>query len=128
MSERSILNAIHDDDFARAKKLLQGDPSLATLQVAEARLYDARITHWLYAGDTPLHLAAAGYRVEIVELLLAGGADPTSRANHRQSSPLHYAADTCLTSPAWSGRKQVETMRSLLKAGASINAPDKNGA
>ena len=128
MSERSILNAIHDDDCMRVKKLLHGDPSLATLPVAEARLYDTRITHWLYVGDTPLHLAAAGYRVEIVQLLLAGGADPNSIANHRQSGPLHYAADTCLTSPAWRAPKQVDTIRSLLEAGAKINAQDKNGA
>jgi hypothetical protein len=73
-------------------------------------------------------LAAVGYRFEIVRLLLAAGADPNSVRNHRQSGPLHYAADTCLTSPAWNARRQVETLRCLLDAGAKINAPDKNGA
>ena len=128
MSERDILKAIVDDDCPSAKRLLQENPSLATLRIGEARLYETRIFHWIYVGDTPLHLAAAGYRVEIIQLLLAAGADPNSSLNHRQSGPLHYAADTCLTSPAWSARKQIETIRYLLKAGAKINAPDKTGA
>ena len=48
--------------------------------------------------------------------------------NHRQSGPLHYAADTCSISPDWNAGKQIETIRCLLKAGARINAQDKNGA
>jgi hypothetical protein len=125
---KQILSAIHDHDFTRAKRLLQADPTLATLQIGKARLYETKIVHWIYAGDTPLHLAAAGYRVEIVRLLLAAGAYPNSIMNHRQSGPLHYAADTCLASPAWSAHRQVETIRCLLEAGARINAQDKNGA
>ena len=128
MSESGLLGAIHDDDCAKVKRLLRGDPALATLQIGEARLYQTRIVHWIYSGDTPLHLAAAGYRVDIVQLLLAAGADPNSFTNHRQSGPLHYAADTCLTCRAWSAGKQVETIRCLLQAGARINAQDKNGA
>ena len=128
MSEPRILSAIDDDDCPTVKRLLHTDPSLATLQTSKARLYKTKILHWIYAGDTPLHLAAAGYRVDIVELLLAAGTDPNAATNHRHSSPLHYAADTCLSSPAWSARKQVDTLRCLLDAGARINAQDKNGA
>jgi len=127
MSE-NILKAIHDGDHSTVKRLLHTDRSLATLKIREPRLYQSKIVHWIYAGDTLLHLAAAGYRVEIVHLLLAAGADPNSCYNHRKSGPLHYAADTCLTSPSWNSRKQVETIRCLLKAGARINAQDKNGA
>src|SRR5581483_1409485 len=70
----------------------------------------------------------AGYRVKIVGLLLDAGADPNASHNHRQSGPLHYAADTCLISPAWNEKRQVETITRLLAGGARINAPDKNGA
>jgi hypothetical protein len=95
-----IIATILDDDPAAAKKLLQAEPALAARLIEKPRLYNSGIFHWIYAGDTLLHLAAAGYRVKIVELLLAFGADPNAAKNHRQSTPLHYAADGCITGPA----------------------------
>jgi hypothetical protein len=128
MSGDDILAAIDNDDRPAVKSLLQSDRTLATRRIGEARLYQTKITHWIYVGDTALHLAAAGRRVEIVRLLLAAGADANSCANHRQSGPLHYAADGCPDAPAWNAKRQVETIRCLLEAGAGINAQDKNGA
>ncbi|MDP1591945.1 MAG: ankyrin repeat domain-containing protein, partial [Prosthecobacter sp.] len=78
-------------------------------------------------GDTALHLAASGYRVEIIRLLLKAGANPNAATNHRRSSPLHYAADGFITGPAWDAARQVETIRCLLDAGADLHAQDKNG-
>ena len=75
-----------------------------------------------------LHLAAAGYRVEIVRLLLAAGADPNAAKNRRKSGPLHYAADGFITGRVWDAKKQVRTIRCLLQKGADINLQDKNGA
>ena len=75
-----------------------------------------------------MHLAAAGYRVEIVRLVLAAGADPNVAGKHRNSTPLHYAADGYITGPMWDAQRQVKTIRCLLEAGAEINAQDKNGA
>jgi ankyrin repeat protein len=124
----AILTAILDDDRPRARQLLKADPSLASRLIDEARLYQSKIFHWIYSGDTALHLAAAGYRVELVRLLLAAGADPNSRTNHRQSGPLHYAADGYITGPVWNAKRQVKTIQCLLDAGADINAQDKNGA
>jgi hypothetical protein len=124
----AILSAILNDDRPRARALLKSDPGLATRVIDKARLYQSKIVHWIYVGDTALHLAAAGYRVELVRLLLAAGADPNSAMNHRQSGPLHYAADGYLIGPAWNPEKQVQTIQCLLDAGAAINAPDKNGA
>jgi len=123
-----ILTAILDDDRSKVKKLLKGESRLATGLIEKPRLYESKIFHWIYAGDTALHLAAAGYRVEIVGLLLAAGADPNSAANHRRSGPLHYAAEGYIAGPDWNAKKQVETIKCLLDAGAEINAPDKNGA
>ena len=127
-SQNAILAAILDDDRPRARKLLKADPDLATGLITEARLYKSKIVHWIYAGDTALHLAAAGYRVELVRLLLAAGADPNSAKNHRQSGPLHYAADGYINGPDWDATRQVKTIQCLLEAGADINAQDKNGA
>jgi ankyrin repeat protein len=125
---KALLAAILDNDQSRLKKLLKADPGLATGRIDEARLYESKIAHWLYVGDTALHLAAAGYRVELVRLLLAAGADPNSTTNHRQSGPLHYAADGYINGPAWNAERQVKTIQCLLDAGADINAQDKNGA
>src|SRR5437879_3995682 len=124
----AILTAILDDDRPRVRKLLKADPRLATCLIDAARLYQSKIVHWIYVGDTALHLAAAGYRVEIVRLLLAAGADPNAAENHRQSSPLHYAADGFIGGPAWDAKRQVETIRQLLRKGANIHLQDKNGA
>jgi len=124
----AILTAILDDDRPEAKKLLKANPGLATRRIDEARLYESKIFHWLYVGDTALHLAAAGYRVELVQLLLAAGADPNSATNHRRSSPLHYTADGYITGPDWNAKRQVRTIQCLLDSGAGINIPDKNGA
>lgn len=123
-----LLAAILDDDRAKVRHRLRADATLATRLIDEARLYQSKIFHWIYVGDTALHLAAAGYRVEIVKLLLAAGANPNAARNHRQSGPLHYAADGYITGPAWDANRQVKTLRCLLGAGADLHAPDKNGA
>src|SRR6185295_11191445 len=120
--------AILDDDRPQVKKLLKADASLATRQIREAKLYESKIFHWIYVGDTALHLAAAGYRLEIVRLLVAAGADPNAAGNHRRGTPLHYAADGYITGPTWDAKKQLRTLQCLLEAGADINLQDKNGA
>ena len=124
----ALLKAIVEDDRKKVEALLRADAQFATSLIEEARLYEAKIFHWIYVGDTALHLAAAGYRVEIVKQLLAAGADPNATTNHRKSGPLHYAADGYVSGPAWDANRQVKTIRCLLDAGARINAPDKNGA
>lgn len=124
----ALLSAILEDDASRVKQLLREDPGLAVRQVAVAKLYDDKIFHWVYAGDTALHLAAAGYRDSIAKALLKAGADPNAAANHRRGTPLHYAADGSATSPAWDPKRQVKTLRLLLDAGAKVHAQDKNGA
>src|SRR6266404_319350 len=123
-----ILIAMLDDDRPKVKKLLKADPRLATGLIDTARLYESKIVHWIYVGDTALQHVAAGYRVELVRLLLAAGADPNSTTNHRHSGPLHYAADGYINGPDWNAKRQVETIQCLLDARAKINPQDKNGA
>src|SRR5689334_17855844 len=123
-----LLTAIIDDDRTAVSLLLTNDRTLATRLFTKAKLYQSKIFHWIYVNDTALHLAAAGYRVEIARLLVAAGADPNASSNHRRSSPLHYAADGYITGPAWDPEKQVQTIRYLLQQGAPINIGDKNGA
>lgn len=80
------------------------------------------IGHYLYAGDTALHLAATAHRRPIVELLVAHGADCRAR-NRRGAEPLHYAADGNHSDPA----AQAEVIVYLVTAGADPNALDKSG-
>ena len=123
-----MITAIVENDASASKRLLLADAGLAKLIIRRPKLYKLGILHWIYVGDTLLHLAAAGYRVEIVRLLLASGADPNAAGNRRKSSPLHYAADGFITGPAWGENRQVETIRCLLDHGAQLQLQDQNGA
>jgi hypothetical protein len=123
-----LLTAIVEDDRRAVDRLLKADSKLAQQLIRQPKLYRSKICHWIYVGDTPLHLAAAGYRVEIVRLLLASGANPNAAGNRRRSTPLHYAADGFITGPAWDAQRQVERLRCLLDHGAELHLQDMNGA
>jgi hypothetical protein len=123
----SLFQAILDDDRAEVKALLKTSPRSALEGAKTARLA-WELPHWIYVGDTALHAATAGYRVEIAKMLLAAGGDPSAAGNHRRSQPLHYAADGCPGNPLWDANRQVAMIRLLVDAGADISAQDKNGA
>jgi hypothetical protein len=80
------------------------------------------IKHYLYAGDTALHMAAAGFKSEIVQELIDRGADCSAK-NRRGAEPLHYASDA----NTWNPGAQAATIECLLRAGANPNAVDKSG-
>lgn len=114
------------DDVSR---LLAASPTLATAraEVGAARhnateFFFTEIGHYLYAGDTALHMAAAAFRRPIAMLLVAHGADCHAK-NRRGAQPLHYAADT----NHWEPTAQAETIEYLLSIGADPNALDKSG-
>src|SRR4051794_4856054 len=113
-----LLEAIVRDDIAKAKKFLDANPSLAVAENNRDTLFQSGIFHWLYEGDTALHLAAAGYGGKFVGFLLEAGGEPYAPHNRRKSGPLHYAADGYITGPAWDEKRQLKTIRRLLAAGA----------
>lgn len=127
MAERFqiLADAILADERARVKELLSQHPGLARASAPVDRL---EAVHWIYAGDTPLHVAAAAHRPEILKLLLAAGAEVSSAKNHRRGQPIHYASDGNPASESFDGDRQVRTLETLLKAGADLHARDKNGA
>jgi ankyrin repeat protein len=84
------------------------------------------IAHYMYAGDTALHIAAAAYRTLVVRQLVTLGASVTA-ANRRLQQPLHYAADGGPTAANWNPRAQAATITALIAAGADPNAIDKTG-
>jgi Ankyrin repeats (many copies) len=129
----ALFNAIVVRDQPAASRLLAESPALArqaavvgaTREEARAYFFDA-ISHYAYAGDTALHMAAAAYAVEIAADLIAKGADVGGR-NRRGAQPLHYAADGAPGSTYWEPEAQAAVVALLIKAGAVPNAVDKSG-
>ena len=129
----TLLRAIIADDAATASQLLAESPELANTRVQTGATrqratehYIVEIEHYLYAGDSALHAAAAAYRPAMTRLLVAGGAQVDAR-NRRGAQPLHYAADGAPGSRTWNPRAQAETVTCIIEAGADPNATDKSG-
>jgi ankyrin repeat protein len=116
-------------DIDEVSRLLATNPSLATMSSELGATRDnasafffSEIAHYLYAGDTALHMAAAGFRRPVAKLLVEHGADCRAR-NRRGAEPLHYAADA----NHWDPTAQAETIEYLLSVGADPNALDRSG-
>ena len=84
------------------------------------------VPHWLYRGDTPLHLAAAILAVEAASVLVAAGGD-TNAVNRRRAAPLHYACDPRPSGTTWNPDAQQSMIELLVSAGALIDAADMDG-
>jgi len=128
-----LLIAIASVDDAEVLAILTAAPALAQARVKEGARraaatdsYLSDIDHYVYAGDTALHVAAAAHRPEIVRELIRLGASVEAR-NRRGAAPLHYAADGNPTSPRWNPVAQAATIVGLIASGADPNAVDKNG-
>ena len=116
-------------DVDEVARRLAARPALATApaEVGATRqeasdYFFAEIAHYLYAGDTALHMAAAAFRRAVAELLVAHGADCRAR-NRRGAQPLHYAADA----NHWDPAAQASTIAYLLSVGADPDAADDGG-
>ena len=130
---REFVETIVSGDRATVIRLLDASPLLArasadhgaTRQAAKQNFFD-QIRHYIYEGDTALHMAAAAYQTGIADELIARGADVRAR-NRRGAEPLHYAVDGGPGLPAWSPSAQVQIIATLIRAGADPNAIDKSG-
>ena len=127
----TLVRTIVTADDAVAFHLLAANPALAkarfetgaTRQTAET-FYMDEIGHYIYAGDTALHPAAAAYRQEIVPKLIARGANVRAR-NRRGAEPLHYAVDGMPGSRRRNPPAQAVTVARLIAAGADPTPPIK---
>jgi hypothetical protein len=124
-----LVRLIAARDTSRIDHLLASMPQLAKVaaltgaSAQEAREYFFEsIQHYMYAGDTALHMAAASHDAPLCERLIDLGAD-IAASNRRGAQPLHYAADTNFKNVD----AQLRTIRSLCAAGAAPNAFDKSG-
>lgn len=129
----TLIRAIASRDRQGALRLIEASPDLArqvvvigaTRQVS-TDYYFKEIEHYVYGGDTALHIAAAAYSLEMSKELLIRGANVRAR-NRRGAEPLHYAVDGIPESHAWDPVAQVAVVTCLIEAGADPNSTDKNG-
>lgn len=129
----TLVEAVVAGDDVNALRLLDSSPLMtkeragsgATRQYAERNFFE-RIRHYIYEGDTALHMAAAAFRAGIVGELITRGADVRAR-NRRGAEPLHYAVDGGPGVSAWDPNAQAKIIAKLIRAGADPNATDKSG-
>ena len=81
-----FVRVVVDGDLDEVSRRLAVHPALATASsdVGATRqdastFFFTEIAHYLYAGDSALHMAAAAFRRPVAELLIAYGADCRAR-------------------------------------------------
>ena len=126
---REFAASVVAGDVAAVSRRLAEMPDLATAAAGDgatrsdsASFFFAEIKHYLYQGDTALHMAAAAFARPVAEQLVAHGADVRA-ANRRGAQPLHYAADA----NHWNPDAQAATIAYLTSVGADPGAVDRSG-
>jgi ankyrin repeat protein len=120
-----VFESVLQDESA-LERVLGSSPGAALERMSADYLLES-IPHWLYVGDTPLHLSAASLRGWAARLLLRHAADPNA-TNRRGATPLHYACDPRpKAAGTWDPAAQVDIISLLVKSGASVNAVDRGG-
>jgi ankyrin repeat protein len=125
----ALMRVMASGERAEALRMLDASAELvrARLTVGASRqaardYFLTPISHYVYDGDTALHVAAAAFDAPLVRRLLELGAD-VGATNRRGAQPLHYASDANRVAP----NAQAATIRCLCEAGAHANALDKSG-
>src|SRR3954464_5939480 len=126
---REFVQHVVNGDVDEVSRLLAASPALATARggvgasrKAAEEFFFSEIGHYLYAGDSALHMAASAFRRPMATLLIAHGAD-CHASNRRGAQPLHYAADA----NHWEPAAQADTIAYLIAARADPAALDKSG-
>jgi len=102
VQQASIHDAARDGDLAQVRALLKHNPDLVSTRDS--------------TGRTPLHFAAYEGHEDVVELLLAHGADVNAKADNGET-PLHFAARKGYTN----------VVKLLWLHGADVDAKDNHG-
>jgi ankyrin repeat protein len=126
----ALFAAIASRDHVGVTRMLDQMPGLITypLRVGASRqdpqpYFLVPIGHYVYAGDTALHVAAAAHERGLSEALVVQGAAVRAH-NRRGAEPLHYAADG---GPGADSNAQHDLISYLIDAGANPDALDKSG-
>ena len=124
-----FVRLVVDGDVDGVSHRLTAAPALATMasplgatRQEATDFFFTEISHYMYAGDTALHMAAAAFSRPMAELLVSHGAGCRAK-NRRGAEPLHYASDADRSEP----RAQADVIEYLTSIGADPNAVDKSG-
>jgi ankyrin repeat protein len=124
-----FVRVVVEGDIDRVSRVLADTPALATMAAGvgatrqqAGSFFFTDIAHYMYAGDTALHMAAAAFRRQVAALLVSRAANCRAK-NRRGAEPLHYAADA----NRWDPIAQADTIDYLIAAGADPNALDRSG-
>lgn len=130
---RALAMAILAGDSAKASEMLAASPGLVTARFQsgatrqeEAPYFLEKVSRYIYAGDTALHIAAATYSSEFVLRLVESGAD-VQASNRLGDRPIHAAAVGIPGSVSWNPAAQAATILALIQAGADPNALNTSG-
>ena len=123
--------ASHDDREVARRLDESRDVAIRPIHIGATRDYVkthflTAIHHYIYSGDTALHISAAAHQRELAESLVMRGAAVRAR-NRRGAEPLHYAADGGPAANGWDTVAQSDVITYLIKAGADPNALDNSG-
>jgi ankyrin repeat protein len=131
---RELFGVIIQRDGKRLARLIADHPVLPRIALevgasrsASTEFFLDEIKHYVYGGDTALHVAAAAHWPEGVALLLEAGAD-VKVINRHQQTALHYA---CAGGPGlkgWNPKAQAQVIQMLLDAGADPDVTAKGVA
>ncbi|WP_104525924.1 ankyrin repeat domain-containing protein [Blastococcus atacamensis] len=116
--------------------IADGEVEAVRSAVAEApRLLSATVEHQGQDGWTPLHLAVAAGRADVVRVLVEAGADLSARTEHHRT-PLHVALEhapslvpvlvslgAAVDAPSAAYLDDVDTLRAELDGGAALTDP-----
>ncbi len=125
----TFIQNIVDGDIVEVEHCILHAPELTTMTEPQGatRLnakdyFFAKISHYLYAGDTALHVASAACCRSIAELLVENGAGHRAK-NRRGAQPIHYASDGGSSDP----QEVTDIVAYLILIGADLNAIDSSG-
>ena len=123
------IRLVIDGDVATMSRRLRANPALAKMaspsgatRAKASDFFFSEICHYMYGGDTALHMAAAAFSRPLAELLVLHGAECRAK-NRRGAEPLHYASDANRSEP----QAQADVIEYLISIGADPNAVDTSG-
>jgi ankyrin repeat protein len=130
----ALFRAIASGDEVETARMVDRSSALARKPISGGatrsdpdRFFFVAIRHYIYAGDTALHIAAAAHRREIAAALVASGANARAR-NRRGAEPLHYVADGWPEEDVRDSAARTRIVADLINAGAEPNVFDTNGS